>query len=565
MDTTDRSHPLPPALNRVLTAATWRWRWRAALRFTARTLVGGLLLTLLLILMGRFYPLTWPLLLLLLGLGLTGVALAVTLAYALLRPYPPHLVARDLDRRLRLDERLTTALDLAGRPGQTPAAIIAAQLADTVTHLAEVDPAQAVPLRWPWPWWSASAGLIAALAVSLWLPNPQLQRLQQQAQTETLLEAQAAQLEEIRADLLANEALLETPAGEEALQTLDNLIEALQENNLRPEEALADLAEAEETLAELQTEAAQQENSLADVAETFNQFATTEDLAQALQRRDMAEAGEFLQAAADPAQRSPAAQEELAEALQQASESAAASGDSELAEALSEAAQALQESLNAQGSGGGDQQATEEALRQAAAALANAEQALGSQEALQEALGNIQEAREQLADAAGEGGEGSEPGEQEASGQGQGQGQGQPGQGNGTGPGQGPGSGSGAGRGEGGDPTQDLFADTPGQEAETNNGPNQGVQGDYDPAYPPIHWGGDGGPLVNPDPQGAEGGLPIGEAPLDPNQPPGPAQVPYNQVYGQYADAAGEALDETYIPLGMKEYIRNYFGALEPE
>ena len=40
--------------------------------------------------------------------------------------------------------------------------------------------------------------------------------------------------------------------------------------------------------------------------------------------------------------------------------------------------------------------------------------------------------------------------------------------------------------------------------------------------------------------------------------------VPYNQVYGQYADAAGQALEESYIPLGMKGYIRHYFGALEP-
>ena len=41
--------------------------------------------------------------------------------------------------------------------------------------------------------------------------------------------------------------------------------------------------------------------------------------------------------------------------------------------------------------------------------------------------------------------------------------------------------------------------------------------------------------------------------------------VPYNQVYGQYTDAAGQALDDSYIPLGMKGYIRNYFGALEPD
>ena len=40
--------------------------------------------------------------------------------------------------------------------------------------------------------------------------------------------------------------------------------------------------------------------------------------------------------------------------------------------------------------------------------------------------------------------------------------------------------------------------------------------------------------------------------------------VPYNQVFGDYRDAAYEALDDDYIPLGMKEYVRDYFSSLEP-
>ncbi len=40
--------------------------------------------------------------------------------------------------------------------------------------------------------------------------------------------------------------------------------------------------------------------------------------------------------------------------------------------------------------------------------------------------------------------------------------------------------------------------------------------------------------------------------------------VPYNQVFGDYRNAASEALSRDYIPLGMKGYIRDYFSSLEP-
>jgi hypothetical protein len=40
--------------------------------------------------------------------------------------------------------------------------------------------------------------------------------------------------------------------------------------------------------------------------------------------------------------------------------------------------------------------------------------------------------------------------------------------------------------------------------------------------------------------------------------------VPYEQVFGDYRDAANEALSDDYIPLGLKGYIRDYFSSLEP-
>jgi len=44
----------------------------------------------------------------------------------------------------------------------------------------------------------------------------------------------------------------------------------------------------------------------------------------------------------------------------------------------------------------------------------------------------------------------------------------------------------------------------------------------------------------------------------------GPAQVPYEEVYGQYQEQAGNALDNDYIPQGYKDLVRDYFTEIDP-
>jgi len=64
---------------------------------------------------------------------------------------------------------------------------------------------------------------------------------------------------------------------------------------------------------------------------------------------------------------------------------------------------------------------------------------------------------------------------------------------------------------------------------------------------------------------GREGdeGIQGGDVPL-PAPQGGGAAVPYREVYAEYADQAGAALEGSYIPLGMKQYVRDYFSSLEP-
>ena len=44
----------------------------------------------------------------------------------------------------------------------------------------------------------------------------------------------------------------------------------------------------------------------------------------------------------------------------------------------------------------------------------------------------------------------------------------------------------------------------------------------------------------------------------------GPALVPYDEVYYEYLDAANRAMDQTFIPPELKDYVRDYFSQLEP-
>jgi hypothetical protein len=43
-----------------------------------------------------------------------------------------------------------------------------------------------------------------------------------------------------------------------------------------------------------------------------------------------------------------------------------------------------------------------------------------------------------------------------------------------------------------------------------------------------------------------------------------PSLIPYDAVYQSYVDAANQAMEQSYIPPGMRDYIRDYFSQLEP-
>jgi hypothetical protein len=41
-------------------------------------------------------------------------------------------------------------------------------------------------------------------------------------------------------------------------------------------------------------------------------------------------------------------------------------------------------------------------------------------------------------------------------------------------------------------------------------------------------------------------------------------QTPYSQVFGDFYDYAQTSLDRNYVPLSVKDFVRDYFSSLDP-
>ncbi len=96
--------------------------------------------------------------------GLGGFVIIAVLSALLLRP-SPLVAARITDRRLGLADRLSTAVELLGRP-LPPRGLIRLQIADAVVVAQGVSPRSAAPITLPREAWAAVA---IAVVVALWV------------------------------------------------------------------------------------------------------------------------------------------------------------------------------------------------------------------------------------------------------------------------------------------------------------------------------------------------------------------------------------------------------------
>jgi len=522
--------------------ARWdrRRRRRDALLWLPRGLLAGLLLAVLVAAAARFRPLLTnaEVAYVAAGLALTGLLVAAVVLGAQRRTLLEK--ARFADLHFDLQERASTAVELNAGRLQAPPSLAARQMADTVRATSAVNASALLPMRFNWQDWLVIALSVLLLAIAVWLPNPQEEIVQSRREVAKTVAEQTEALEAISEEIAENDALTEAQR-EELLEPVQSALQELEAGDLSQEEAVAVLSEAEAELRELSaansTEALRRQ--LEDAGRPLADNAASQSLGGALQNGNLAQAGAAAAQLADDL--SALDEEELAELADSLAETAAAleSADGELAQSLREAADALRQ---------GDVAAAQEALRSASGTLQQRAQQQATERQAAEAAGQLSQSRREVAQAGqegtggqagSEGGEGGEGGQEEGQGQGQGDGAGA-GQ-SGDGDGVGTGASAGGIGGESGHAENVYvpdFADLSGEAGEDVELPAECI--------------------ANPESCGAL----LNETPTEFGDET--STVPYSQVFGDYRDAAYEALNDDYIPLGMKEYVRDYFSSLEP-
>ena len=499
------------------------------LRWLPRGLLAGLYVGLAAALISRRQPLLTRDELVILGLasiliGVSGIGLII-----LLRRRSLAAQARFADRQFGLRERMTAAVEIQSGLLPVDGDITARQLADAIANAKTVDAKHLLPTRVRPVDWLPALAVALTLGIALWLPNPQEAVLLEQRAVTAAIEQQVEELTALSEEIKANDAI--TPEQVEALlRPIEEALAALSEPGLSREEAVAALSQAEQEMQALSQELATPDlnEALAEAAAALQDQAAAIGLADALQSGQLDQAGAAAGALAGEVSELPA--EERAELAERLAEAAAGlrETDNELANSLERAAGAL---------AAGNVEAAQEALAEVSTQLVERGETAAAAGQASSAAGQLGSARGEIA----QGSAGDESGE---SGEG-GSGEGQP------------------GSGEAGSP-----ATSGGQEG-TVGGPSQGgghVESVFVPRRTNLEGEGESLELevqCLADPESC--GPLAGQSPSDPTgQAAGGSLVPYDQVFGDYRDAAFEALSAGDIPLGLQDLIRNYFTALEP-
>ena len=546
-------------LEQLLKRFSHRLRWRDGISLVQRTAWAPILAALLIHLAGRLLPIQNLIVWMLIPLPawLLGV-----LSVSLLRPMPHLTIARRLDHELGLRERLGTAYLLeaafAGNSKQStpqpqfPAELVKLQRQDALFKAHDINPRRDLPFIWQKRPLLVSAGLALCLALLLFFPNPMDEVIAQRAAIAQAAEEQADAIDQLREEIAESDQL-SPELQEQLLRRLAELADQLRNNPGDLAEALADLSRVEEALrAQLDPQAALRQATLEALATQLQSLAQMESRPAA----DTSATTEALNQLAEMmAQMDQAQREELAQTLAQMAARASQAGDSSLAQALASLAGAAQT---------GDSQAASQAASQAGQAFSQAQSQFSDQASLQQALSRLQDSRQAL----GQAGQGRSVAQ--ASGQGQGSGDGE---GNGDGDGEGDGSGQGQGQGQGqpgggGGATADTLppatssgaAGRPQGDGQTGSVTDVGEQ-----VYAPWERRPNGAEQVFiPGQDTDQGDTQVRERPDPLPGAANPALMPYYDVYYTYIEAANQVIEQSYIPSGLKDYVREYFSNLEP-
>lgn len=360
------------ALNTLLSTWERRWRWREAVLWLPRSVLPGLIVGVVVALISRLRPFMLREQVLALTIASLAAGILAMMVAIWLWPRPLAAAAQRFDLLFGLKERVSTALELDGGRIHTRDELVERQLTDAWDTALAVPYQSLIRFELRWKEWLVLAWLAGLFILLLLLPNPQTDAVQQASAQNAVIQQASDDLKEIT-ETLATDTTLETAAREKLLETLQNSLETLQEENVSPEEVFSTLSSMDSTL----KEEANQLDERVQAQQTAMQNALNE-----LSSQPSETSGENQ---GTNEQQTPAAG--LNEAMNEMSQGLNQMTPEELqnaANALDQAAQQLQET----------DPATAQALREAAEAIRNGD-LNAAQQSLQQAAQNLQQSAQQ--------------------------------------------------------------------------------------------------------------------------------------------------------------------------
>ena len=577
-------------LERIVDSWERRHEWRLLSRTVPRSLIAALLLSLLVGAVGYFRLHLQAEQLALISAGLCAAGGVLNLLYTLLFPRSLAERAAFFDLEFGLKERISTAFELMRGRIKTHPEIESRQIAEALEYARAIDPSRRIGLDFR-PRELALLGLLTfALICLILLPSIVGEELLAEAPSPAT-EAAQEELREI-IETVATDTNLDDVDRQELLEALEVALERLQEEDISEEEAFAAMSQLQEQMEELQRQLEDtvelDQSSTEAALEALEDFAPSSDIeggiesqisADDLNLQDLAETLEQL--GQEAAQMSAEEARQAAEALRQAADELAQMNQ-ELAEQLQAAADALEENSAAD-----LQENLDAAQQQLAQEQEQRQQNQNASSMLQEQSEQAQEAAEAIAQQQSQAGEqpGPDPRDGQAgeaeSGQQSGGQQGQEAAASqqGTNPGgqqpeqNRPGEAQSAGRNQDsrsagggagqGAPSNESLPGSAGEDqgADTDNNPSGRGEIQYEALYSPSGIGGGGNEEIRLQTDASDTTLAEGD--FDDN-PAGESRVSYDTVFSDYQNAANRALESDYVPLGLRDVVREYFTSLDP-
>lgn len=609
----------------VLSARVREWdRWartQQSIRWFARSLMPGLLIGITAAVISRLRPFLTPTQLAALSIGAVFGGLLIMLGMIWLRGRSPIQAAQRFDVQFGFQERVSTALELIEGRIHAYEELTDLQIEDAYNRTSNVDARTLIPIKMDRREWVTVLILTVALVLLIALPNPKADALSQNTAGQQTIATAEEEVRDAIQDIASNPNLDEA-TRDGLLESLEASLETLQDEEITEEEALATLGDvqemlqnnaeglreqseqmraameaAQESLSEMTNQGQSSDNSsdsssgegdsagedtsqsLQEMAQNLDEMTPEEQaaLAEALQNaaealQDTApEAAQAMQDAADALQQgdTQTAQQKLqeaAEALQQAQQQQQQNSDA--ADNLEQSAQQMQQAQQQQQQQGeqGQQQQGQQGQQQQQQQGEQGQQQQGeqgqqqqSQDSQQSQQGQQGQPSEQGGDQPGEQGQSGQPqsGQQQPSSQQGQQGQQQQQQGSSD-------SQSNEGARDIGSSPGDNQGDTSGFEDsgdEPQGGGEAAGEGQFESVFAPRLPDEVGQDDIVLQPDASD--QPLQEGDFSDN-PEGQVTVPYNQVFSDYANSANEALDQDYIPLGLRDVVREYFTSLAP-